>query len=63
MATYLGTTTCVRGQVTSLRINGWLVGCCGAAFWVQVGKVWVREEVRWVHDNGSCIFKTKEPKT
>jgi len=42
MATDLGTTTRVRGQVTSLRINGWLVGslvgCCGVAFWVQVGK-------------------------
>ena len=38
MATDLGTTTRVRGQVTSLRIIGWLVGCCGAAFWVQVGK-------------------------
>jgi len=38
---------------------GWLVGGCGAAFFVEVAKDMGREEVRWVHDNVSCIFQIK----
>ena len=39
MATDRGTSTWALEQVSCLRsLVGWLVGCCGAAFWVQVAK-------------------------
>ena len=39
-----------------------LVGCLvvvGLHFEFKMRMIWVREEVKWVHDNGSYIFQTK----
>ena len=39
MATDRGTSTCALEQVSCVRsLVGWLVGCCGAAFWVEEAK-------------------------
>jgi len=39
MGTDRGTSTWALGQMCCLRcLVGWLVGCCGAAFWFEAAK-------------------------
>jgi len=44
------------------QMYGWLVGLLvvvGLHFEFKMRRIWVREEVKWVHGNGSYIFQTK----
>ena len=51
-ATDRGTLTCALEQVSSLRsMVGWLV-VVRPHFGFKRRRIWVREEVRWVHVNG-----------
>ena len=59
MATVRGTSTCSLEQMSSLiSMVGWLV-VVRLHFGFKRRRIWVREELRWVHDNGSYIFQTK----
>ena len=62
MATDRGSSNCALDQVppTDLLLVGWLVDwfvVVGMNFGFKRRRIWVREEVRWAHDNGSYIFK------
>ena len=44
------------------QMYGWLVGLLvvvGLHFELQMRRICVRDEVKWVHGNGSYIFQTK----